>query len=427
VNRALSNKVLMMHLGGGIGGAPVSLLRLAERLDGTGYTPKIVFSQAGAMIDLAERSGVATGLLPMPGALVYGAQVPISPRRLVPALVAYRGTVAAARTLLRSERPDLVHLNTAALLPLGIAAKREGIPVVWHIREVVNPGTPVGRWLSRKIVNTADRVIAASQYVADGLPAREPGTGTDTEGNADQVAVIHNAVDTSRFDPEQINGAEIRSRLGIDESAIVVGILGSVQAVKGHFLLAEAARQLLTNHPNIVLMIVGGGAPEGYGQTWKGRLKSVLRVPFDHEERLARIVERNGTKANFRFCGYQADVAPFVAAMDVVVSPNLAPEGFGRPLIEAMAMAKPVVASDIGPSREILGDATAIFCPPGEPDTLARALTRLASDPEMARGMGRAGRERAVRAFNIDGHVQAVTDVYESVLGTHVAAPVRAG
>jgi glycosyltransferase involved in cell wall biosynthesis len=404
-----------MHKGGAIGGAPMSMLQISERLDPATYTPKVIFSQPGPMIDLARRAGVATGVLPMTGAFMYGAQVPLGPRTLLPALAAFRGTVAGARTLLRSERPDLVHLNTSALLPLGFAAEREGIPVVWHVREVVNPGTTVGRWLAGRIFSTADHVIAASGYAAAGLPEGNP------EGK--KVSVIHNAVDTVHFDPDRVNGAETRSRLGIDASAVVVGILGSVQDVKGHFVLAAAAKRLLAKRPDMVFMVVGGGAPEGYRKTWKGRLKTALGVAMDNEHRLRRMIDRDGTGQNFRFCGYQADVAPFVAAMDVVVSPNLAPEGFGRPLIEGMAMARPVVASDIGPSREILGDDTAMFSPPGDIDKLARAIDWLASDRDTAKRMGKTGRKRALESFGIDDHVRAVSRVYERVLG--VGEPSR--
>ena len=409
-----SKKILLMHKGGAIGGAPMSLLQIAERLDRANYTPKIIFSQPGPMIDLARRAGIATGVLPMTGAFMYGAQVPLGSRTLVPALAGFRGTVAGARALLRSQRPDLVHLNTAALLPLAVAAKKEGIPVIWHVREVVNPGTMVGRWLAGQIFNMADHVIATSGYAASGLPA------------GDKVSVIHNAVDTAHFDPDRVHGAETRSRLGIGESAVVVGILGSVQDVKGHFMLAKAAKRLLVKHPDMVFIVVGGGTPEGYRKTWKGRLKTTLGVAMDNEHRLRRMIDRDGIGQNFRFCGYQADVAPFVAAMDVVVSPNLAPEGFGRPLIEGMAMARPVVASDIGPSREILGDGTGEFCPPGDIDKLARAIDRLASDRDLAKDMGKTGRRRALESFGIDGHIRAVSEIYERVLDvddlSHVCA-----
>jgi len=369
------------------------------------------------MIDLAHRSGIATGVLPMTGAFMYGAQVPLRPRTLLPALVAFRDTVAGARALLRSQRPELVHLNTSALLPLGVAAQREGIPIVWHVREVVNPGTMVGRWLAGRISQMADHVIAASGYVATGLPAGDPAGNPVGNPVGNKVSVIHNAVDTAHFDSDRLNGADTRSNLGIDESAVVVGILGSVQDVKGHFVLAAAAKRLVARHPDMVFMVVGGGAPEGYRRTWKGRVKTALGVAMDNEHKLRRMIDRDGTGQNFRFCGYQADVAPFLAAMDVVVSPNLAPEGFGRPLIEGMAMARPVVASDVGPSREILGEGTGMFSPPGDIDKLAQAIGELAADRDLAKRMGKSGRKRALESFGIDDHVRAVSKVYERVLG----------
>lgn len=406
------SKLLIIHHGGGIGGAPVSLLHMVSRLDRAKYSPKIVFSDPGPMLAMAEEAGVATATLPMPGVLHYGAHVPLRPRAVLPALVGFPGTVAGARDLIRSESPDLVHLNTSALIALGVAARKEGVPIVWHVREVVNPDTPVGRLLAGWIFRMADRVIAVSRYVASGLP------------DGDKVSVVHNAVDTSHFDPARVDGADVRAELRLSNSDMVVGILGSVQAVKGHFVLVEAASRLLADYPNAKFVVVGGGAPERYARTWKGRVKRTVGVSLDNQEKMRRVVARHGMDNSFRFCGYQADVAPYVAAMDMVAAPALRPEGCPRPLLEGMSLGRPVVASAVGPSSEVLGDEAGILCLPGSADSLAEAIGRLAGDPDLRRRMGEVGRSRAVERFNIDRHVAAVSRVYESVLSVGVASPI---
>ena len=395
--------VLIVHSGGGIGGAPISLLNMAAGLDPERYVPKIAFSAPGPMLQITEDAGVAAIVAQVGLALPYGAHVPLRPRTLVPALLGLRRTGAAGRALVRLERPDIVHLNTSALVPLGMGLRSMGVPIVWHVREVVNPGTAVGRLMAKIIVDIADRVIAVSEYVASGLPSR---------GN---VTVVYNSVDTHRFDPARVDGSEVRVRHGIDGSATVVGILGSVQEPNGHFVLAAAARRLLTIDPDMVFMVVGGGAPAGYGRTWKGRLKRAVGAPLDNEEKLRRTIAGSGSTNSFRFCGYRADVAPYVAAMDIVVAPALLPEGCPRPLLEGMAMARPVVATDIGPSSEILGEGTGLLCRPGSADSLADAIERLASDSELRRGLGSTGRSRAVERFNVARHTQAVARVYDSL------------
>ena len=397
-------KVLIMHDGGGIGGAPVSLLNMASRLDRTLYKPKIVFSRDGPILDMAQELGVSTGIMSMPGAFHYGAHNPVRIRTFLPALAGFGRTVLDSRSLVRTEIPDLIHLNTSALLAPGLGVHLAQTPIVWHVREVVNPGTILGGLMAGWIFQMADRIIAVSQYVANGLPS------------GSKISVVNNAVDTDHFDSRKSNRVGTRAKLQINETDLVVGILGSVQDVKGHFLLVEAARHILADHPDAKFMVLGGGAPSGYERTWKGRVKKTLGIPIDNEDKMRRLVGLQGMNSSFRFCGYRKDVAPYVAAMDIVVAPALLPEGCPRPLLEGMASERPVIASDVGPSREIMGDGAGLLCVPGSAESLAKTVTRLGSAPDLRCRMGKTGRARALSRFNIDSHVRAVTEVYESAL-----------
>jgi glycosyltransferase involved in cell wall biosynthesis len=109
--------------------------------------------------------------------------------------------------------------------------------------------------------------------------------------------------------------------------------------------------------------------------------------------------------------GFRRDVATVLAAADVLVFPSLAPEGFGRPIIEAMAMARPVVATDVGPSRELLGDDAGELVPP-EPAVLATAIDRLLAAPDLRARLGRAGRARVEACFTLDRQVAAMSAIY---------------
>ena len=108
-------------------------------------------------------------------------------------------------------------------------------------------------------------------------------------------------------------------------------------------------------------------------------------------------------------------MARVLAASDVLVFPSLEPEGFGRPIIEAMAMARPVVATDLGPSREILGTEAGRLVPP-DATALARALQELLESPAERARLGRNGRQRAEACFGLDRQVRQMSAIYADAL-----------
>lgn len=384
----------------------MSMLHLAAALDHGRYAPRVVFTRAGPILDFARELAVPARVVPLRSVFFRSAHVPLRARTVVPFLVHFWPTVRGAQALVRAERPELVHLNTSVLIPVAIGVRRERVPVVWHVREVVNNGSPVGRLESNWIARLADCVVANSQVVADGF-----------RGRPCPVVRVHNAIDLNRFgDRAAGRQGALRNELGIAPDAPVVGIIGSVQAVKGHFVFAEAARLVLAAVPQAVFLVVGGGVAEGYAGSWRGRLKRRLGLPLDARERLRQRVAELGLAERFRFAGFRQDVGPVIAAMDVLAFPTLAAEGFGRPLIEAMAMGRPVVASDIGPSREILGDEAGLLVPPGDAGTLAGALTSLLTDAERRARMGRAGRRRVEAQFTLEQHVRAIESIYDELL-----------
>lgn len=387
------------------------MLQLATGLDRTRYTPQAVFTQPGPILDFARELSVPASIVSLRSAFAYGAHVPIRLRTLVPFLVHYWGTVRRAQALIRSERPDLVHLNTVVLLPTAVGVERESVPLVWHVREVPGPHPLLRRWQTRTILRLADRVVANSETVRVAFPEPE------------RVTIVHNAVDLARFDLKALQAREqVRAAFEIPADAPVVGMIGSVQDVKGHFLLVEAARQVVKQLPHVRFLIIAGGVGPEYFYSWKGRVKRVLGKPLDERERMEWRIQEAGLADCFYFTGFRSDIPQMLAAMDVLAFLPQAPEGFGRPLIEAMAMARPVVATDVGPSREILGESTGVLIPPGDQAVLTDALTTLLSDTRLRENLGRSGRHRVERMFTLQQHIERIQRVYEDILEGRTSA-----
>ncbi len=301
--------------------------------------------------------------------------------------------VARLWKTLRSFRPHIVHCHlfraTFVAAPL---ARLAGVPVVvetYHGAEIWRRDR-LGSFLpDRFIASFVDRVIAVSAAAANFLVERK---GI----HRDQIEVIANGRDLSIFTPIS---TEIRSRkrreLGIPEDAPVLGVIGRLEEQKGHEYLLEAMPRILQDRPGVRLLLLGDGA---------------LR------QRLHTQAKALGIDSSVVFAGFQNPVAPYVGASDIVVLPSLY-EGLPLAAIEAAAMGKAVIASDIGGMDEVVVDGeTGILVPPANAETLADAALRLLREPALAQRFGNAALKRAAQHFDVRTQVAATERLYLNLL-----------
>ena len=311
---------------------------------------------------------------------------------MLPALP--EGVVGASRVpalarMLRSERPAVFHAHQtwpisckwalaaacAARVPAVVATAQlfVEIPMGWSRRLQLG-------MLSRGI----DRVIAVSE---------------DTRRNwieslnwpADRVEVVPNAIEV---DVSVGNGevAAARAALDDDSGRPLALVPARLDSGKGHEYLLDAAERL----PGVRFACVGDG-------------------PF--RARLTRRAEERGVADRVEFLGFRRDVPVLLRAADIVVLPSLY-EGLPLSLIEAMVAARPVVATAVGGTPElVVHDETGLLIPPRDPVALADAVERVASDPDLADALGSAGAERARRRFSSQAMVAAVATLYAEILG----------
>ena len=400
-----SKKIMFIHHGGGIGGAPVSMLQLAAALNHSRYSVSAVFTETGPILDIARHLEIPAKVVTLLSAFCYGAHVPIRLRMLLPFLYHFRSTIMNAEEFIRNQQPDIVHLNTIALIPAAIGVKRTGVPLVWHVREIPGTNPIIRKWQTRIISRLADIIIVNSNYVKRFIP------------DSGHIHVIHNAVDFERFDINETTARlKIRDEFNIPDDSTVVSMIGTVQEVKGHFLLAESAKEVVKKNPAVRFMIIAGGVKPDYKYTWKGRVKRILGKPMDNLDRMRRLISRAGLEQNFIFTGYRQDIPELLAASDIVAFLSQKAEGFGRPLIEAMAAGLPVVATDVGPTKEILGTGTSILVPTRNSVAIAKAIIELLGDKDRQKQLGLKGRKRANQYFGMDQHVSKIGNIYDSIL-----------
>ncbi len=276
---------------------------------------------------------------------------------------------------------DLLYLNNqpASNLEGYLAAEAAGVPVVQHCRIDVTLKPEETAAVNRN----ARRVICVSQGVADSLVRQgvEPG----------KCAVVHNAIDGRQALPDPV---EVPS---VAPGAVVIGSVGSLVARKSndHLLRAAAAvreRGAVPFH----LLLVGEG-PE--------------------QPALEALVQQLKLQDRVTFAGFQKAPLPWVAAMDILVLAS-AKEGLPRTILEAMLLGKPVVASDVVGSRELVRpNDTGLLYPYGDWDALAGRLRHLLEHPGERRRLGEAGRAVVLAEYSIECYVGGVEAILEEAAG----------
>ncbi len=359
------------HHGQIVGGGQFSLLALMQHLKC--YEPFCVTGSGGSMTKAVRAAGVEGRVIGMPS---------LRPGNLIAAI---RCVVELCRVA-REHQVVLLHANgSRSMFYAGLAAKFLGVPVCWHVRIVDSDG-----WWDRLLAGWATSIIAISGAVANRFADL---------GAQDKVRIVHNGVDIAAF--ARGDRAAWRAHWEWGERP-VVGMVAQLIVWKRQDIFIATAAILADRFPDALFVLIGAepDPAEGY--------EAILR---------AQVVEL-GLEDRVVFTGFCDDVPGVFAALDVVVltSDN---EAFGRVLIEAMAAAKPVVATRCGGVPEIvLAGQTGLLVPISDAHATAEATGALLVDGEKARAFGAAGLERVRKEFSIAAHVQQVEAIFAEVLGS---------
>jgi glycosyltransferase involved in cell wall biosynthesis len=306
------------------------------------------------------------------------------------AALALAGYLVRLRRRFEEASPDRLQTNGMKAHLLGTWAAPPGVPVVWQMHDFAGSRPLMARllrasarWRARR---GGLRVVGVSRAVTDDA-ARVLGAGA---GARLMVETVYNAIDLERFTPGPGDGAWLDREAGMEsapEGTVRVGLVATYARWKGHDVFLDAAARVPAGLPSR-FYVVGGPLYRSAGSQ------------FALEELSAR-AEGLGLKGRVGFVGHQQAPEAVYRALDVVVHASTRPEPFGRVIVEAMACGRAVVASRAGGAAELFEDgSTALGCPPGDPDALAAAVTRLVTDPGLRRSLGVSGRFAACVRFD---------------------------
>ena len=376
-----------------VGGPAIEVLLLHERLDRSRFETAIFTGQTSA--GEGDIRDLRDSLAAEPPREVRGLRREISP---LADLRAFGGLVAGFRAF----RPDIVHTNMAKAGLLGrVAARVTGVPVVVHtlhgnvLRGYFDPFRSFAFLMLERMLGRISTTIVTLS------PRQTAETSALGIAPAAKLVEIPIGIDLDAF--LRTEPGHLRAELGIADDALLVGIVARLVPIKAVHTFIDAAAHLAKARADVRFVVAGDG-------------------PLRPE--LEALAAARGLGDRCVFLGWRADLPSVYADLDVVVLTSRN-EGVPITLIEALAAARPVVATAVGGVPDLIADGESGFLvSPESPDETARAIAALLDSAALRIRMGRAGRARVNPAHDSTTLVRNMDRLYER-LAVHVRARAR--
>lgn len=286
--------------------------------------------------------------------------------------------IARMSSYLREQRPDIVHTHLLGSDIVGrMAAVLAGTPIIVTTQHDTHPRPWIYRAYRRITGHLVDATVACSPAVADYCR-------THIGAPEERLATIENGVDVERFAHAASEWRE----------PVTFGAVGSLIPVKGHDTLIRAFARVSDDLPGSRLLIAGDGV---------------------ERTALEELIVARGLEGRVFLAGRVDDVCTFLSQVDIFVHPSLS-EGMPLAVLEAMAAAKPIIASDIPSLSATVGDGAGSVVPPGDDEALASEMLRVAGDSDGSVAMGRRAQRRAAERYSLSRTVDEYVGLYRSLL-----------
>ena len=385
------SNILYLDSGSGIGGGQRSLLLLLNLLDKDRFTPFVGCLGDSPFAAEAEKTEARVVPLSLPAAHNKIDKI----RRftlgdLLEDLRQFK-VILQLHRMVKRNAIDLIHANSLSVALLGgIVARINRIPILMHKRYATSYGV-----LDRICERLLHRVILVSEA---------------TRWNFAPIAkqtLIYNGVDLDAFQasPEEVQDLRAELLPDVSDASIVAGVVTRITPEKGIHFLVRAIAALkglpLMTGTDIKLLIVGG---------------PYFQKDIDYMNELKQEIADLGVENSIIFTGFLSDTRVVTSLLDIVLVPSIIPEACPRTIIEAMAVGKPVIATPLGGSKELVTPDTGILVPPEDASAIADAIAILTTDRERLRALGKASRNRAEQLFSSEKNTALTEAVYAELL-----------
>ncbi len=378
--------------GGDIGGGERSMLELVSGLLSRGYEVFCILPNKGAFYNNLSAKGVVCRVSKM---RVIDRND--NPFQMIINFFHLLLFGFMTSVWIRRRKIDLIHVNKTTSVFHGMSASFFGwCPLVWHVRSYNRRFGVIGKI----IFSFTDKIICISKDIA--RPFNDFFRDDDNKIN-----IVHNGVSISELLKVTKKTGSLADEMSIKKSDIIAGVVGRFTACKKYEVFLDAFKIISKKKLNLYGVIVGDCVSSNSIQ---------LGLDLKYKDQILKTHKDLKLENKVKFVGFKDNPETFLKEIDILVFTSNS-EPFGRVIIEAMAVAVPVVAVYAGGAPEIVvNDQTGILVSPDNPEELSNAIIQLYYDPMLRRRYGKAGWERAKKYFSIGAHVDKVEKIYKELL-----------
>lgn len=298
---------------------------------------------------------------------------------------------AQLRDVIDSCDLQLLHANSLMMgRRLGKVCSQLRVPTTSHLRDIMNLSQSAIQDLQghRKLLAVSE--ATRQHYLAQGI-------------DSERISTLHNGVDIQRFQPRQKTGKLIRE-LGLPDSAILCANVGQICLRKGQNDFAQAFSSLAIRCPDLHGVLIG-------------TRHSTKQESIKYDQQIDKIIESAGLSARFHRLGFRRDMPELFNEIDLLVH-TARQEPFGRVLLEAAACERPIVATRVGGTQEMLTDQhSALLVDSGNVEELTQAIETISSDAQLRQRLGRNSRHDIENRFEISRSAARLYEIWSGVIG----------
>ena len=379
-------RILYLHAGAEMYGADKVLLELIKGLDSKEFEAHVILPNDGVLVEALRQVGAQVSVLDYP----ILRRKYFNPKGIADYIRSYNFYAKQIALYAREHSIDMVHNNTAAVLE-GIYLKRKlKLPLIWHVHEIIVKPKAISDFINMLMGRYADKIVTVSQAVANHI--KQSPFIKDS-----QVEVIYNGVDNAVYYP--MDASSIREKFDIEEDALVIGMIGRVNAIKGQNDFIEAVEPLLEKNKKAVAFLAGGVFP---GEEWR-------------LEELDKRIASSSVVSQIHRIDYYDKTSELYNMFDIFVLPSIKPDSLPTVVLEAMACSKPVVGYNNGGIAEmVVDDKSGCLVKPNRPQELSNAISLLLDSSEKREKFGRVGYQRQKELFSLESYIKNFSELYKT-------------
>lgn len=379
-------KILFLHSGAELYGADRILLEIVTNINKEKFQPIVVLPNDGPLVTELKKNNIKVRIISYP--IIRRKYFNI--KGILKYFIEYKKSVKDICEFAQNEGVNIIHNNTIAVLE-GISIKRKmNIPLIVHIHEMIENPRLIAKILYSIMCKNATKTIVVSNAVKEHIRKYY---------KKENAIVIHNGIDIKKYNTK--NDTEyLKKELNIPSKALVIGMIGRINAIKGQNDFVEVVNELIKYDSNIYGIIVGDAFT---GQEWR-------------VEQLLKKINDFGVQENIKYCGYRKDIPNIHNLIDIYVLPSIKKDSFPTVVLESMASGNPIVAYKCGGVTEMVKNGeNGYLVEIGDKQKLLCAIKKIADDKMLRKSMGKESFYIVSQEFNTKKFIEDFEKLYGSI------------